>query len=203
MRRWRLFAVLIVAMVFASFIIGRDSTPSPDAAVEPPDAADLFMQRATVTQFDADGSLRYRLSAEEIRHFDANAITRLQKPRLTFHGADGPPWVASSNHGDIRHRDGGVMDGNEEIVSLHEAVVLESDEEEGRVRLTTESLDVYPERRFAETNRTVIIESNAGRTTAAGLVGDLSTGVLKLSSDASQRVHTIVLPEQFKRATQV
>lgn len=45
-----------------------------------------------------------------------------------------------------------------------------------------------------------MIESNAGRTTAVGLTADLGAGLLTLSSSESQRVHTTVLPNQFRRA---
>lgn len=203
MTRWRLIAVLIAAMLLASFVVRRDSAPaSEELAADLTDAPDLYMQVATVTQFDDDGSVRYRLAADEIRHFEAEDTTRLQKPLLTVHRTEGGAWRAQSNQGEIHYRSVAPA-RQEEIVSLRDAVVLERAEAEGRLRLTTESLYVYPERRFAETDQAVMIETIAGRTSAAGLVGDLNTGVLKLSSDGSQRVHTIVLPRQFKRATNV
>jgi hypothetical protein len=45
-----------------------------------------------------------------------------------------------------------------------------------------------------------MIDTNAGRTRAIGLTADLDAGLLKLSSDRKERVHTIVLPGQFRRA---
>ena len=56
-------------------------------------------------------------------------------------------------------------------------------------------------RQFAETDQPVIIDTNSGRSSAVGLSGDLNSSLLKLSSIASERVHTIVMPDQFKRAT--
>jgi lipopolysaccharide export system protein LptC len=67
------------------------------------------------------------------------------------------------------------------------------------VKLTTDALYVYPDRRYAETDRPVMIDTNSGRTTAVGLKGDLSRGLLQLFSAADAKVHTIVLPDQFKR----
>jgi hypothetical protein len=45
-----------------------------------------------------------------------------------------------------------------------------------------------------------MIATHAGSTTAAGLSGDLEAGRVKLSSRKNERVHTIVLPGQFKRS---
>jgi len=44
-----------------------------------------------------------------------------------------------------------------------------------------------------------MIDTNAGRTMAVGLTADLAAGLLELSSNETQRVHTTVLPSQFRR----
>ena len=44
-----------------------------------------------------------------------------------------------------------------------------------------------------------MIDTEVGRTKAAGMRANLESGVLSLISAQHQRVHTIVLPEQFKK----
>lgn len=200
MKRWRLFAATFVVVVIVTMTALRERTEtrvdSPPTSANQPD---LYMQGSRIIQFDADGSERYRLTADQIRHFTSDDTTRLEQPALTVHRPDEPPWSVRAKHGYIRPR---VLPGRtrEEVVYLRNDVVLEQRDDKHRVTLTTEALYVYPERRFAETDRAVMIETDAGRTMAVGLAGDLGTGVLELSSNDSQRVHTIVLPNQFKLA---
>ncbi|NJN50755.1 MAG: LPS export ABC transporter periplasmic protein LptC [Gammaproteobacteria bacterium] len=204
MTRWQLLGVLVAAGLLAFLLLDRSEIDTPQAL--PPELADepdLYMEGATITQFNDDGSVRYRLASKEIRHFERDDTTRLREPVLTIHRAPEPPWWVSANHGYIRYREAAAKDNtqkNEEVVFLRESVVLEQRLEARHIRLTTESLYVYPERQFAETDQAVMIDTNAGRTRAVGLAGDLNAGLLKLSSGGDQRVHTIVLPDQFKRA---
>ena len=64
--------------------------------------------------------------------------------------------------------------------------------------LRTPSITLYPDREYAETDQDVMITTHAGRTTAVGLQGNLNQGLLQLSSNDERRVHTILLPDQFK-----
>lgn len=203
MNRWQLIGVLIAAALLAFLVTDREQVETPKALpAELIDEPDLYMETATITQFNEDGSVRYRLAADEIRHFERNDTTRMKMPELTIHRAPELPWWVSAKQGYIRYRDNADKQ-SEEVVFLRESVVLEQRDSPRQLRLTTQSLYVYPERQFAETNQAVMIDTSAGRTTAVGLAGDLEAGLLKLSSDAAQRVHTIVLPNQFKRASDV
>jgi LPS export ABC transporter protein LptC len=87
----------------------------------------------------------------------------------------------------------------EEAVALEGEVVLEQTRADGeQVRLTTESLRLYPQRQYAQTDQDVMIESLFGRTMATGLEGDLQLGMLKLFSVNGRRVRTVLQPEHFK-----
>jgi lipopolysaccharide export system protein LptC len=201
MNRWQLLGILIVAALLALLVLETEETaPPPELPSALADEPDLYMETATITQYNDDGSVRYSLAADEIRHFERDETTRLFAPMLTIHREPRPPWSVSSHQGYIRYRAGTGQD-REEVVYLRDAVVLEQNEPTHHLRLTTDALYVYPERRYAETDQAVMIDTNAGRTKAVGLAGDLDAGLLKLSSDGAQRVHTIVLPNQFKPAS--
>ena len=64
--------------------------------------------------------------------------------------------------------------------------------------MSSPQLYIYPDRQYAETDQAVMIDTNAGRTKAVGLAAYLDRSVLELSSNETQRVHSIVLPYQFK-----
>ena len=201
MTRWSWLVVLVGCIVL--FVLLDDRS-----ALEPPATAprgvfgepDLYMEKATITQYDEDGSIRYVLQSDEVRHFEAEALTRLVAPTLTLNRAPQMPWLARAKEGFVRFHD--AADGQRrEVVVLRDDVHLEQSETDNPVELTCPALHIFPDRRFAETDQPVTIIDKTGRTTAVGLSGDLSSGQLKLSSNAKQRVHTVVLPAQFKRAT--
>ena len=160
---------------------------------------DVFAQAVEFHQLQPDGSLHYRLRAANIRQYDLDQLTRMAQPQLHLVSAAQPPWDVASRHGYIRKRTS-PTGTPEDVVYLREKVELvQSHPENGLVTMRSESFYIYPGREFAETDQDVMIDTQVGRTKAAGLRADLTNGVLNLSSAEHQRVHTIVLPEQFKK----
>lgn len=200
-RAWLLIALGLLAAVISLVVVDRTETVPLPAPLPPPDErgeadADVVMDGADIAQYRPDGTLQYRLRATQIRHFEADAFTALNAPDLSLHDADRAPWTASARSGTLRRTEPPAA---EEVVSLRDAVVLEQSRADGdRVRLTTSAMDLYPARQYAETDQDVMIDSHIGRTTATGLEGDLQLGMLRFFSSRSARVHTVLLPEQFK-----
>ena len=83
------------------------------------------------------------------------------------------------------------------ISELKVCVAYEGDDGR-RYDLRTPNITIYPDREYAETDQNVMITTHAGRTKAVGLQGSLDKGLLKMFSSDEQRVHTIILPHQFK-----
>ncbi len=164
------------------------------------DEPDLLGEGVLYNQMHEDGSLHYRLNADSIRQYNDSQITRMTLPILHLNTPNQPPWEIASKHGYIRKHPNpqGVA---EDVVYLREDVqMVQIHPSKGQITLRSESFYIYPDRQFAQTNQNVMIDTSVGRTTAAGLVADLASGVLKLSSNKNQRVHTIVLPQQFKNS---
>jgi lipopolysaccharide export system protein LptC len=176
----------------------RDELAAPIGSGEP----DLYMHDAVISQFQDDGSLRYDLKSKQIRHFQSHELTQLEAPDLHMRQTENPPWTARADYGEIRLEPAADQSPPEaqrhEVVHLRHHVHLEQTRGERFISLTSDELYVYPERQYAETDQAVMIDSNAGRTKAVGLSADLNRSVLNLQSDENQRVHTIVLPHQFK-----
>lgn len=190
-----------LTIIVGAYVLFEPDTDSAEIATLPPELADepdLYMEDATITQYQKDGSLKYQLISAEIRHFEADHLTRLKAPFLKLHNPGKPPWNVSSAHGYIRKR--ALPSGaTEEVVFLRENVLLEQRYEAGQhVKLTCSSMYLYPDRQYAETDQDVMIDTEVGRTQAIGMQGDLQRGLLNLFSKSDQRVHTIVLPEQFR-----
>lgn len=156
------------------------------------------MQTARIRQFTESGALNYELLATTIRHFEYDAITRLQSPDLTMYSTTGLPWRTTAGQGFIR-KEIGPDQVPEELVFLRSRVVLRQREDDGRfMTLKTPHLYVYPDRQYAQTDQSVTIDTDVGQTTAVGMAANLAKGTVLLSSTAQERVRTIVRRDQFK-----
>ena len=167
----------------------------PELADEP----DLYMEQARITQFQDNGSIQYRLVAREIRHFEAERFTRLLEVDLELHNDPDPPWRITSERGEIRGA--AAAPGGEQVLLRDSVVVHQEDADSGRLTIRCNTLDVYPERKYAETGGDVMIETDVGHTTARGMQADLMRGSMRLSSGTDASVHTIVQREQFQPAS--
>lgn len=171
--------------------------PPPELREEP----DLYLEEAVIHQYRDDGALRYRLKARRTLHFEARQLTRVERPDFTLYSPPQPPWRVQAQQGLMRRSgDAGVA---EETVVLRGDVVLQQVRGEAdATTIRTSELRLHPERRHAETDRSVMIESHAGRTAAQGLEADLGSRFLRLKSDADGQVHTVIPPELFVRQAQ-
>ena len=176
----------------------REATPPAALPEALSDEPDLYISQAKITQFQVSGMINYKLFAQEIRHFQKDDLTKLFSPHLVLHNEDKPPWDVSALKGFIRKEESptGEM---EEVVYLEQEVVMEHERgNDTYLRVKSETMRLYPDRKFAETEQDVIIDTNVGRTKAGALKGDLANGVMHLFSSKTQRVQTIILPDQFK-----
>jgi len=195
---WVICAGLLVALVLMVFDSADETSRDPLPA-DLADAPNLLMATATILQYREDGTLNYRLSARQIRHFDADNVTHLRDASLHLLDSEGkPPWDIEARSGEIRQH---LTPGQpaEEVVFLSDQVEMTQENADGSfVRVQTPSIYYYSERQYAETTQNVMIDTDVGRTKASGLQGELQQGLLRLFSSADERVHTIVLRNQFR-----
>ena len=196
----------LVSIGIGSFLLFEleSEEPAPAPASDGPVEPDLSLSEAVITSFRATGALKYVLRSPHIQRYDARDLTTLTDPELEMHSAPDPPWYVTARRGTISNsksssNPGGKDSSQEERIFLEQEVRMAQQFTDGRAfELRTPSITLYPDREYAETDRDVMITTHAGRTRAVGLHGNLNQGLFQLSSDDEQRVHTILLPEQFK-----
>lgn len=209
---WLILAIGLALMLFASLAPDQRrpvtdpllTDPADEALAE--DEADLLLDGAVISQFRPDGSLHYRLHAERIAHYPAREQTTLIEPRLRLDRGQAAPWEMSARQGRILGRSGLLLPAGSEAdpaprteqVQLEEEVrIFRQRSPDHFIDLTTSALTLFPEHEYAETRRPVIIETEAGRTTAANLEADLARGRLLLAASEEIRVHTTIVPERL------
>ena len=186
--------VLGAAVFFQPTLPVEDSQPVLTASGEP----DLLIEDAVIRQYRETGAIRYLLRSPLIEHFEPDALTHLTDPDLTLHDEPEPPWQVTARRGVIRNASQGNRAGNEEVELIGDVQMLQVFDDGRRYDLRTPSITIFPAREYAETDQNVMITTHAGRTKAVGLQGSLDEGLLKMFSSDEQRVHTIILPQQFK-----
>lgn len=155
---------------------------------------DLFMRNATITQFRETGDKQHRIKAERFTHFPLTDITTLKQPDMTLFGNDEgtDPWDIIAKNGRLLPK--AVF--RDEVVELWEDVLaIQTDTRGNFINIRTNSLTIYPATDYAETDQPVIIDDNAGRTTAAGMKAYFEEGKFLFFSRDQQRVKTILLPD--------
>jgi lipopolysaccharide export system protein LptC len=198
--RQRNALLLLAAIAVFVTLINLPATEAPRPALPPEliGEPDLYMRDATILQHDENGELRYRMHAREARHFDARAVTIVDWPRVTLFRPGEPPWHLRAERGDVRtlmHADG----TQEEVVDLRDDVeILQQGDDARFFVLATDAMQLYPNRRYAESDRPVIIESNAGTTTGVGFRAALDVGTFEVGADSVERVHTVVYPQHAR-----
>ncbi len=186
--------VLAAAVFFQPTLPEEERLPDPGVSDEP----DLLIETAVIRQYRETGGLRYLLRSPKIEHFQDRAFTRLTEPDLELHDAPAPPWRVKAIRGAIYNAGEGQQSAEEEVRLEGDVKMLQTFEDGRRYDLRTPSITIYPGREYAETHQNVMITTHAGRTKAVGLEGSLDKGLLKMFSSDEQRVHTIILPDQFK-----
>ena len=173
----------------------------PELAAEP----DVYMEEGDITQFQADGSPRYRLRAQRVSYFARDAITHLDAPQLELHNANAPPWRLASTSGEVRivPMTGDAIEGlteglTEEEITLRGAVRLRQDRADGFTEVNTDKLVFYPARQFARADAPVMIATPASSATAAGFNADLRSRRMTLFSSTHQRVAIVVEPSSSR-----
>ena len=188
-------SLVIGAAVFFQPTLPEEENEPPLSASEEPD---LLIEDAVIRQYRPTGAIRYLLRSPLIEHFESDALTHLTDPDLMLHDEPEPPWRVTAERGVIRNAAQGNRAGEEEVELIDDVQMLQVFEDGRRYDLRTPQITIFPAREYAETDQNVMITTHAGRTKAVGLEGSLDQGLLKMFSSDEQRVHTIILPHQFK-----
>jgi lipopolysaccharide export system protein LptC len=112
---------------------------------------DYIVNNFVTTQTDANGDLRYKLAASEMKHFPDNDATNLQNPRYTQFAVNKPYTQVQGLHG--------YVSSNGEIVEIVDNVLVtrQAFEGKGEMTLETDYLNIRPDDELVQTPNPVII----------------------------------------------
>ena len=137
---------------------------------------DAFVEGMVLSTLDAGGRLRHRVWAERGRHFADDDSTELEAPRAELYRPDEPAWQARARQG--------WLSSDGERIRLEGAVDIRRPAA-ARLRpvsLRTESLTLYPERDYAETDVAVHYRTTGLAVDSVGMRAFLGQGRVELRS---------------------
>ncbi len=186
----RIIVLSTLVLAFAvsiNWILEQSEEPGQ---LEPRNDPDLYMLNAAINQFDETGQLQHTLSASRFTHFPLTDLTTMKVPSLELQVGE-LPW-------EITAREGRLLPSSsyrDEIIELWDNVLAAQAGRGGKfINIQTESLTVYPDREYAETDAKVYIDNQTGRTTAAGMKAFFDISKFMFYSSDTERVTTIYLP---------
>lgn len=192
-RTFIIICLILLSGIATNWIIEdaeQDALPDPVAKNDP----DLYMVGARITQFNESGTPQHKINAQRMTHFPLTDVTTLRVPNLLLYqeGEAAMPW-------DIIAKNGRLLPKSRlsnEVVELWDQVIAVRDQRDGHfINIETESLTVYPDQDFVETNAPVSIDNRRGRTTAGGgMKGDLTAGLFEFFSSTDGKVRTVLSP---------
>ena len=173
-KQFTLITMAIIAMIGIWAVI---HAPDEAEIVEPePHFVDAYVKDFTLVAMDENGLPYYTLTADLMEHFNDTGEAEITQPIFSI-DQDAKAWVISARNG--------VIDDNNEWVTLNDDVVMLQKDSPTPLELTTSQLRYNTRTQVANTDKEVNITQGSLKVRSRGLSFDNSTGILELLKDVN------------------
>ena len=157
---------------------------------------DYIMHNFVTTQTDVNGELRYKLAANEMKHFPDKDTTDLIKPRFTRFAKNKPYTELIGDTGNVS------SNGEQVDVYGNVRVLREAFAEKGVMTMETDALTILPNKDYASTDLPVVIKQAPGTVIyATGMVYDQKLQTMTLLHKV--RAHYVRPPTIKAKSTNI
>lgn len=173
-------AILAAVVLFAvSVFEHREQQP---AHVSTPEGSDYYMLDATVTQYDQQGQVRYRLKSKKTLHFPDDSL-RLTDIRVNYRGGKLGDWLLTAPRGF-------VPPDSRDILLTGDVILERVQQSPHPLTIKTSRVWVRTQSGLAETDAIVRAYSPGRRVRSNGLTVEFDEKTLTLHHD----VHVTFTP---------
>ena len=139
---------------------------------------DAYMEDVVATVIDHQGKTSLKIVAKKMVHFAEGDITQIRAPVLTIFRKSPKPWYLTADFAK-------TLGGTEKILLWNNVRIQHpGDIQNEATTLLTPTLLVHPQDKTAKTSSEVTILQPNTKIHAIGMNADLSTGTIKLLSEA-------------------
>jgi len=122
--------------------------------------------------------MTYRIKAPMMAHFGDDNSIKVESPDMLFYRDDAPPLEVRSEHA-------WLLSGGEEIMLLGSVSIVRPEiEQTSTLTIQTRNLRVFPEKKSADTDETVLAFNDIYRIQGLGGSIDLGSGYFKIHQQA-------------------
>ena len=147
-----------------------EQTITPEAQWIP----DYYMTNATISQYDQQGMLSSNISAQRFTHIQEFGTTDMLQPRFNIYLADGDSaWFGKADEGLI-------LDSGAQVNLTGNAIVTNGPDINRPLSLTSQSLRLFPQQNYAESDQRASLTSKYSDLTGTGMRLTLDTQRLLL-----------------------
>ncbi len=180
MLKKNLYLTILLLTVFIGTSILALLTAKKVTHIEQPtvsaNSPDFFMTNTTYFKFSHEGNIQNQIKADKITHLDNNNTYLFEKPDILMFTPGEQPWHITANKGKSEQ-------GKSTVYLWHNVkIVRKIGPNNPDFDITTSELTVYPDIKFAETDKPVTIIQSGNTTKAVGAKADFKTGIIKLVS---------------------
>ena len=157
-------------LLFLSNYSDTRSLPTLGGESDLESRSNYFLINPEIKKFNQKGVLAFTLTSSEVEQDPTDSSARLIKPQLNLYNEGQQQWTISAELGTISS-DGDRLD-------LERQVVIQSEDRE--TILQTAKLTLIPDRKLAETDNPVTLQTPYGLTRAIGLRADMNENRVEL-----------------------
>jgi len=161
--RKRYIVTILTALAIVAYLTLDDQQSSSEVIPEAlaNQEPDYIIEGLDTESFDENGMLRQQIAAAKAVHYPKDDITLLTKPTILLHKNNLPRWGVKSNSGQLL---------NQERIELKgEVIIVPISADSNTFSLSTNSLNIDLNKQIADTDDTVIIESDSSELNAKGM----------------------------------
>ena len=130
---------------------------------------DYYLTNATISQYDKQGALSSKISAKQFTHIQELGTTDLLQPRFNIYlSSNGSAWFGKADEGLI-------LDSGAQINLTGNALVTNGPDILRPLSLNGESLRLFPQRNYAESDKQVTLVAKYSHLTGTGMQLTLDT----------------------------
>lgn len=130
---------------------------------DPEKIADTFFNHSTIINFNEAGLPKSKIVGEQLFHYPGEEDSEITDPRVTFFRDEGAPVFITADHGWIN------QDGTRVFLKGHTTIMRDKSPFNKYSKLETPELTIWPNRDFAETDKTVKISTDETTATGVGM----------------------------------
>ena len=168
-----LIAVVVAALGYWNLAPDTDRQARQNAN---DNAIDFYVVGARTVQFQDDGKLHYRMTADKLEHVKSTDITLIDAPKLELYRGTELPWEVTSQRAE-------VSPGGVEVELIDDVRIARTDAKNRPTVITSSRMTVIPDKEYAQTEQAVRIVAANGVTTAQGMKAYLNDGRMLLQSN--------------------